>query len=258
MTGFQPDTYSPDTYGPHTYGEAFADVYTSWYGDITDADATASFVAARSRPGPILELGCGDGRLAEPIAARGHTVIGVDASPAMLERCTARSPADALPGRVLPIRADLAHLPVGGPVGGALCAFNTLFNLPSPERQLALLRSVASVLVPGAVLVIEAITGSGLDDANGQSVGVSRMTVDRLVLSATIVDVSTQTIRGQHVDISEAGITLRPWQLRWTTPEQLDAMATEAGLTLAERYADWDESPVGPDSDRHVSVYRRP
>ncbi len=252
MEGFRPETY-----GPETYGNAFADVYASWYGGITDAAATAAFVDARSAPGSILELGCGDGRLAEPIASRGRTVIAVDASAAMLDRCSARSPDDARPGRVLPVRADLANLPIGGRVGGALCAFNTLFNLPSAERQLRLLRSVAAVLAPGGALVIEAITGTGLDDATGQSVGISRMTVDRLVLSATIVDVASQTISGQHVDISGSGIVLRPWQLRWTTPEQLDAMAISAGLSLLERHGDWDETPIGPDSDRHVSVYRR-
>ncbi len=36
-----------------------------------------------------------------------------------------------------------------------MCAFNTLFNLPTAEAQLALLQQVAQVLVPGGAFVIE-------------------------------------------------------------------------------------------------------
>ncbi len=39
---------------------------------------------ARRVGGPVLELACGTGRLTIPIAADGHEVVGLDASPAML------------------------------------------------------------------------------------------------------------------------------------------------------------------------------
>ncbi len=139
---------------------------------------------------------------------------------------------------------------------GPFAAFNTLFNLPTPEQQQSLFDRVAAALVPGAPLIIEAITGQGLADSLDQSIGISRMSVDRLVLSATRVDPRAQTIEGQHVDITEGGIRLRPWQLRWTTPAQLDAMAERAGLALTERLAGWHDEPFDDDADRHVSVYR--
>ncbi len=106
--------------------------------------------------------------------------------------------------------------------------------------------------------MIEAITGAALADGPPQSVGVSRMTASDLVLSATLLDSEAQTIQGQHVEITEAGVKMRPWLLRWTTPDQLDQLATLAGLTLAERFADWDRSAFTPESEKHISVYRRP
>lgn len=238
---------------PETYGDAFADVYRTWYGEITDAEATASTVDEMSGPGPILELGVGDGRIARPLAVRGRRVIGVDASAGMLSACA--QSIDELP--ITLVRADLARLPLTGPVGGALCAFNTLFNLPDAASQARLFASVADALVGGGALIIEAITGQALGDGPDQSVGISRLEVDRLVLSATMVDPDAQTITGQHVDITESGIRLRPWHLRWTTPEQLDALAEDAGLHRAERWADWDRSTFTADSERHVTVYRR-
>ncbi len=237
-------------FGPETYGDSFADVYDDWYHDISDPQATADFVAQRVGPGPVLELGVGSGRLVGPLVDRGLSVVGVDASGAMLDRCRASLPHLAL------IRADLACLPIGGSIGGALCAFNTLFNLPSAAAQTELLASLSAALHPSGAIVIEALTGSALADGPRSSVGVSQLLADRVVLSATVLDASTQQIRGQHIDISEGGVRLRPWLLRWTTPEQLDDIARTVGLGLTERFGGWHEEPFTPESDGHVSVYR--
>jgi hypothetical protein len=70
-------------------------------------------------------------------------------------------------------------------------------------------------------------------------------------------DRAAQTITGQHVHVTEAGIRLRPWHLRYATPAQLDAMAADAGLVLAWRAAGWEGEPFTEDADVHVSAYRR-
>jgi SAM-dependent methyltransferase len=239
-------------FGPSTYGDGFADVYEQWYGTITDAETTAAFVAARVGDGPVLELGVGNGRLVGPLRSAGLEVIGIDASAAMLEQCRERH-------STLPVmRADLAQLPVAGPIGGALCAFNTLFNLPNLPQQQQLLGSIAAALAPDGVLVIEAMTGNGLENGPRSSVGVSKMATDRLVLSATLLDENAQTIQGQHVDIGEGSITLRPWMLRWTTPPELDHAAAQVGLVLTERFGGWLNEPFDPEGETHVSVFRHP
>jgi hypothetical protein len=51
-------------------------------------------------------------------------------------------------------------------------------------------------------------------------------------------------------------VRLRPWAIRWAQPDELDTMAERCGMRLAERWADFDRSTFGPDSQRHVSVYR--
>ena len=52
-------------------------------------------------------------------------------------------------------------------------------------------------------------------------------------------------------------VRLRPWSVRWSTPEQLDAMAAAAGLEREHRWSDWEGGAFGPESPRHVSVWRR-
>jgi len=52
-------------------------------------------------------------------------------------------------------------------------------------------------------------------------------------------------------------VRLRPWSIRWSTIEQLDAMANAAGLRLDARFADMAGTAFTADSAQHVSIYRR-
>ncbi|MBT8240099.1 MAG: class I SAM-dependent methyltransferase [Acidimicrobiia bacterium] len=236
----------PLGFGPATYGASFADVYDRWYSGITDAEATARFMAARCEVTSVLELGVGTGRLVDALQRAGLSVIGLDSSAAMLKASTTNTSLITADMSAIPIRANAG-------IGGALCAFNTLFNLPTTDLQHDVFLQAASML--SGPLVVEAMTGIVLAEADSQSVGISRLTSDSVVLAATVVDHDAQTITGQHVDISQAGIQLRPWHLRWSTPSELDEMAERAGMRLAERYSDWNLTPFEESSEAHVSVY---
>lgn len=239
------------------YGRSFGDVYDTWYDGVTDAEATADFVAARHRDRrlPALELGVGTGRLAGPLAARGLTVVGLDASAAMVRRCPREG--------VLPVLADMAALPfrpaperTGGTVGSVLVAFNTLFNLTTAEAQAGLLAELARLVDPRGVVVVEMLDVSPLLDGPDRSIGLREARTDPLVVTATRLDRQGQRLWGRHVELSDRGVTLRPWLLRWTTPDELDAMALGRGLVPTERVGSWSGAPVGPDTATVISVYR--
>ena len=72
---------------------------------------SASALRASAGPGPVLELGCGTGRVAIPVARSGATVVGVDRSATMLERAHARVRRARLGSRVQLIRGDIRQLP---------------------------------------------------------------------------------------------------------------------------------------------------
>jgi predicted RNA methylase len=66
--------------------EALAAGYERWPADMTE-DVPFYVELAQEVDGPVVELAVGTGRAAIPVAAAiGRTVIGIDASPAMLER----------------------------------------------------------------------------------------------------------------------------------------------------------------------------
>lgn len=241
-----------------TYGDGFADVYDEWYGGVSDAAACTTRLCellASSGGGPLLELGVGTGRLALPLAAAGVEVHGIDASAAMLDRLRAKPEAEALHLTC----GDMADLPLDHPppFGVVLVAFNTFFNLPTEAAQRQCVERVASVLGPEGSLVLEAFVPVEAGAAAGGALVPHRITADEVVLNASLHDPDAQTITGQHIQVTERGIRLRPWHLRYATPSQLDAMAAAAGLVLAERHADWLGGEFGPDSGVHVSVYRR-
>lgn len=243
-------------YDDTTYGRAFADVYDEWYAGISDVATTVADLAELAGRGPVLELGVGTGRLAIPLAASDHTVaiVGVDASPEMLDRLRGRP----CPDNLQLVLGDMVDDLPAGPFGLVFVAYNTLFNLTTAERQRACFAAVAERLEPGGRFVVEAFVP---DDPprDGDHVELRTLAADRVVLSVSRHDAGSQRAEGQFVELTEAGgVRLRPWSIRYAAPDELDAMAAASGLVLEQRWESFGRTPWATDSPRHVSVYRRP
>ena len=258
-----------DGYTDSTYGERFADVYDDWYQDVSDVASTVGFVTDLAtqavKPGAgtgrVLELGVGTGRLALPLAARGIHVVGIDSSPAMLAKLAGKDP-DNTVSAVLGDMVD--DMPVG-PFDVIFVAYNTFFGLLSAERQTDCFAAVASRLRTRGAFVIEAFVPAGPDADSEQSatsptggtVTVRSITADRVVLAISRTDPASQSASGQYVEFTESGgVRLRPWQIRFAAPSELDHMARAGGMALDERFEQFDRTPFHDDSSRHVSVYR--
>ena len=187
--------------------------------------------------------------MATAVADAGHRATAVEISAEMLTGN--RAP--------MAVRADMATLPVApSSVDVVLIATNTLFNLDSPSAQAACIADAARVLRPGGHLVIEAYVPPDPDPGLDRLVSTRSIDVDRVVLTASIRDSSAQVITGQHIDITESGIRLRPWRVRYSEPGEIDVMAGAAGLESVGRYAGWSGYRFDSTSTSHVSVYRKP
>jgi SAM-dependent methyltransferase len=103
-----------------------------------------AFFALVPDPGAAtLEVGCGEGRVARDLVARGHRVTGLDASPTLL---SAAAEADAA-GRYVLGRAE--DLPFDDGAFDLVVAYNSLMDV---EDMPAAVREAARVLAPGGRL----------------------------------------------------------------------------------------------------------
>lgn len=241
-------------YGPATYGDAIAGVYDDWYRERLDPAAAVELLAGLAGAGRALELGIGTGRVALPLAARGVRVSGIEASEEMIARLRAQPGGPAIPVTV----GDFADVDVEGAFALVYVPFSTLFALDSQAEQIRCLANVATHLEPGGHFVMDAFVPDPSRLQGKQSVSVEHIAVDHVMIDVARHDPVAQRIDSSHVVIGSQGARLYPVMVRYAWPAELDAMALVAGLELQARYGDYDRSPFGAASGRHVSVYRRP
>ncbi|MCI4062589.1 methyltransferase domain-containing protein [Micromonospora sp. R77] len=235
---------------PGLFGRLWAASYDRT--DNPDPAATVEFLAPLAGDGRVLELAIGTGRVALPLAARGVPVEGVEASPEMVAQLRAKPGGDRIPVTI----GDMADVPVTGPYTMVFLVFNTLFNLVREERQADCFRNVARVLAPGGAFVVETFVPDPAGFDRDEQVQMRAVTEDSATIRLHQYDRAAQTFVRQTITFDRDGVHLKPFAMRYAWPEQIDELAERAGLRLAERWADWDRSPFGPESRAHVSVYR--
>jgi len=136
------------------------DGHSQWYverfralaAEGADLAGEARFVDAMVERGArMLDAGCGAGRLSGELAARGHTVVGLDADPVLIEAARVDHPGPTY-GVVDLSELELAD--VGGePVDLVVCAGNVMvFVAPGTERQV--LANLCAVVRPGGRVVV--------------------------------------------------------------------------------------------------------
>lgn len=220
-----------------------------------DPEPAARFLAGLANGGPALELAIGSGRVALPLAAHGVEVHGIEASPEMAGLLSAKPGGDRIPVEI----GDMADVAVPGEYPLVYLVFNTLFNLTGEGRQEDCFRNVARALRPGGAFVIEAfVPDPAAFDRDEQQVQVHSVTETSATIRLHQYDRAAQTFVRQTITFTDGGVRLQPFGMHYRWPEQIDELATLAGLTLEARYATWAGDPFGPDSTDHISVYRKP
>ena len=120
-----------------------------------EADLPIIEAFAQRTGGPLLELGCGTGRLLTPLARRGYHVTGVDISPAMLRLAGAKADAAAVAERITLVEGDYSAVALAGRFQFAFTVMNTFMYLVEQETQLRALRHWRGHLAPNGMLLID-------------------------------------------------------------------------------------------------------
>jgi ubiquinone/menaquinone biosynthesis C-methylase UbiE len=106
--------------------------------------------------GPVLELGCGTGRVSVPLATAGVEVVGVDFSMPMLRRARARARHAGVTSRLRLVRSDIRALPFRQDTfATAIAPYGVVQSMPGAAALADALHAVGRVLAPGGSVWID-------------------------------------------------------------------------------------------------------
>ena len=214
-------------------------------------EAAVNFLADLAGSGAALELGIGTGRIALPLSRRGIRVHGIDLSPAMVARLQAKPGA----GDIGVTIGDFATTRVDGTFTLAYLVYNTIMNLTTQDEQVECFRNVAAHLEPGGRFLIEVGIPSLQRLPPGET--FRAFTVTPTHLGFDEIDVATQIAYSHHYFIADGKCEIFSAPYRYVWPSELDLMARIAGMTLRERWSNWNREPFTSASTTHISVWEK-
>ncbi|MDO9410720.1 daptide-type RiPP biosynthesis methyltransferase [Patulibacter sp.] len=145
-------------------GDIYEGANTAVYDRLLGADeydVPAYLGLAEKHPGRILELACGSGRIAMPLARAGHEVVGVDLAPDMLARLRHRLSTDEeLASRVTVVEGDMTAPDVEGPFGLVIIAATSVCLLHDRADRRRAFASARDLLAPDGRFVLDHVATS--------------------------------------------------------------------------------------------------
>lgn len=135
--------------------DAIADVYATDMGQSMPFDDIGWYRSICLRhAGPVLELGCGTGRILLELLAANIDALGADRSLPMLRRLRQDGGARNLTPRV--VQMDLRAIAVAGKFGVILAPYSLITYLTGRDVAIDVLRRLCGLLLPDGLLVVDA------------------------------------------------------------------------------------------------------
>jgi SAM-dependent methyltransferase len=201
--------------------------------------------------GRALEFAIGTGRIALPLAERGVAVSGIDLSAPMVEQLRAKPGGADIPVTI----GDITTTRIQGTFRLVYLVYNTINNLTTQDAQVSCFENAARHLEPGGSFVIEV----GVPDLRRLPPGERFVpfSVTPTYVGVDEYEVVDQGLISHHYGIGDGQSRQISMPFRYVWPAELDLMARIAGMTLRNRWEDWDRSPFTGESRRHVSVWTK-
>jgi SAM-dependent methyltransferase len=225
------------------------------------ADVPFFVDAALASGGPVLEVGCGTGRILIPTARAGLHITGLDISPSMLAICHQRLQTEPpeVQSRVHLVQADMRAFDLAQTFALITLPFRPFQHLITVEDQLACLATLHRHLAPGGRLILDLFNPSlNFLTSNdvGQELGAEpefslpdgRRVTRRSKIAAR--DYFTQVNQVEliyyitHPDGREERL-VHAFPFRYLFRFEAEHLLARAGFAVEHLYADYDLSPYG-------------
>ncbi len=245
-------------YDQYAFVAEFYD-YVSPYAGRQDIDFWVG--TARECGGPVLEVGCGTGRVLIPTARAGIEVVGLDLSESMLSLCRqklSREPQE-VQARARLVQADMREFDLGGPFRLATTPFRPFQHLITVEDQIACLTCIRRNLKEGGRLVLDLFNPSLprlVDEKylveSGEEAEFTMPDGRRVLRRERTV---SRDLFNQVQDIELIYYVTHPdgrqerlvhaFPMRYLFRFEAEHLLARCGLQVEDVYADHDKSPYG-------------
>ncbi len=228
------------------FGAAYASAYDDLYRE-KDYEAECDDIVrwirtfADGAVTRLLDIGCGTGGHAIPLAARGYHVLGVDRSTAMLRRAKAKAEAWDVTERVTFAHAEGGGVNVDPPADAALLLFAVLGYQTAPGAAAGMLRAVRQNVRPGGLLILdvwyeEAVLAQGpgqrwklVGDDAGETLRFSSGSLEQSARICTVYFHVWRVEKGEVVARAD-----EVHKMRYFSAAELDELLRSAGFELVQ------------------------
>lgn len=224
------------------FGSAYADAYDALYTDKDYGEESRlierlldSYGSGPTRT--LLDLGCGTGNHALPLAERGYEVVGVDRSAAMLERARQKAVVRQINGGAEFHQDDICNFQVERSFDASLMMFAVLGYQLENRQVLAALRTARKHIRPGGLFIFDVWYGPAVL-REGPSERVKVIPTDRgqilrfasgtLAIERHLCEVNYQLWRLEEERL--VGQTEETHRMRYFFPLELDLFLEFSGF----------------------------
>ena len=216
--------------------------------------------AAKESKGPILEVGCGTGRILIPTAREGLNITGLDLSTGMLAQCREKLAKESwqVQEKAVLVQADMRNFELSGRFGLVTIPFRPFQHLVSVEDQIACLTSIQRHLIPKGILILDLFNPSlpalAKEDYQTEKIDTEfnmpdgRRVVRKSRAASRDLWRQVQDIEliyyVTHPDGREERI-VHAFPMRYFFRYEVEHLLARTGFKVEQVYAGYDKSPYG-------------
>lgn len=239
------------------FEEVFDEDYLYFYEPLlapkSDAEAELIWRLLNLDAAPhVLDLACGYGRIAEPLAQRGARLTGLDSSPLFLEK--AAKSADEHGLQIGYVEGDMRALPWQPQSFDAVISWFTSFGYYGDDENRQVLREAHRVLKPGGCFLIELNNLPGLLPSWLPNVMFERG--DDFILDHPRFDPITGRAVTERIVVRGGARRRFVFSVRMFVPAELKDWLIQAGFQTVAFY-DNQGNPLTLESRRTIAVATR-
>ena len=204
--------------------------------------------------GKLLDLGCGPGRYAIPLAREGFTVTGVDRTQLLLDRGKERAAAQGV--NVEWVQDDMRRFIRPNSYDLVVSLFTSFGYFEGLDENRVVLENVSKSLAPGGVLFMD-LAGKEVVARHYQPAGVNALPNGDLMIERRQVIEDWQKASTQIITVIQGQVRIIPIRLWIFSALELKGLLADAGFNEVAIYGSFDGVPYDSNATRLIAVAKK-